>query len=186
MKLPAQTYDWALIKRLYTEGKTAYAISKLEGMPTKQAIMYQIDKGCWGKELATAKELLPTLAETDRAATAARVLAHLKSGDTHKLACAKEGIAESTWRNWRTDDPMVAAKADQAQADYVSNLRGKIEVAADRDWKAAQSLMDRHPMAREEYHTRETSKGEGGITIVLNIDRAEPGENVIDVTPERV
>lgn len=173
MKTPAQAYDWDLIKRLYTGGQTAYAISKMEGMPTKQAVMYRAKKEGWDAVKAEAKELLPTVSDDSRAGTIARIIEHLGNGATHRLACLQEGVSESGWRLWRSEDPLVAAKAEQAMATYVAKQVTRIDTAGDRDWKASAWLLERNPIARDELKPRETKGDNQGLTVVIGIDRTK-------------
>jgi hypothetical protein len=184
-KLPAQSYDWNAIQRLYEDGHTAYAIAQMEGMPTKQAISYRAKRGNWDQNKVVAQALPPLPTTRQDKATPeciARILGRLRSGATLRLACAAEGITDSWLRQLRSEEPALDAFVESAMADYVAGRISQIQSAADRDWKAAAYLVDRHPLAREEYRTRETTKGEGGIQIVLNIQRDE--HETIDVTPE--
>jgi hypothetical protein len=185
-KVPAQSYDWGAIQRLYEDGHTAYAIAQMQGMPTKQAISYRAKRGNWeaNKVIAQALPPLPTTRQ-DKATPEciARILGRLRSGATLRLACAAEGITDSWLRQLRAEEPALDAQVQSAMAEYVAGKVRQIETAADRDWKAAAYLVDRHPLAREEYRTRETDKAGPGIQIVLNIQRDEP--EAIDVTPEK-
>jgi hypothetical protein len=173
MKTPAQSYDWDLIKRLYTGGQTAYAISKMEGMPTKQAVMYRAKKEGWDAVKAEAKELLPSVSDDSRAGTIARILEHLANGATHRLACLQEGVSESAWRLWRSEDVLLAAKAEQAMASYVAKQVNRIDSAGERDWKASAWLLERNPVARDELKPRETKGDNQGLTVVIGIDRTK-------------
>jgi hypothetical protein len=173
MKTPAQTYDWQLIKRLYTSGQTAYAISKMEGMPTKQAVMYQAKKNGWDLVKAEAKELLPVVSDDSRAGTIARILEHLTNGATHRLACLQEGVSESAWRLWRSEDALLAAKAEQAMAQHVATMAGHIDKAASNDWKAAAWRLERNPISRDELKPRESKGDNQGLTVVIGIDRTK-------------
>jgi hypothetical protein len=174
MKTPAQTYDWSLIKRLYTGGQTAYAISKMEGMPTKQAVMYRAKREGWDTVKAEAKELLPLVSDDEsKAGRIARILERLENGATHRLAALSEGIADNTWRLWRQNDPLLASKAEEAQARYVARMAGHIDTAAQNDWKAAAWRLERHPQARDELKPRETKGDNQGLTVVIGIDRTK-------------
>lgn len=193
MKTPAQSYDWSLIKRMYTSGQTAYAISKMEGMPTKQAVMYRAKKDGWDAVKAEAKELLPTVSEDQsRAGKAARILERLANGATHDLAAMSEGINRETWRTWRKADPLLQAKAEQAMALRLTKRIGNIDSAAERDWKAAAWLLERDPMTRDDLKPRETKGDNQGLTVVLNIDRTKvyiekDGEQIlVDASESRV
>jgi hypothetical protein len=186
-KLPAQRYDWNAIQRLYEDGRTAYAIAQMEGMPTKQAISYRAKRGNWDQNKVVAQALppLPTISPSKATPECvSRILSHLRNGATLRLACAQEGITDAYLRDLRNREPALDAQVQSAMAAYVAGKVRQIETAADRDWKAAAYLVDRHPLAREEYRTRETTKGEGGIQIVLNIQRDE--HETIDVTPDNV
>lgn len=173
MKTPAQTYDWSMIKRLYTGGQTAYAISKMEGMPSKQAVMYRAKREQWDIAKAEVAALLPSVNDSvDRAGKAARILERLRNGATHALAARAEGIHPETWRLWRVDDALLQDKAQEAMAQYVATTKGHIDTAAARDWKAAAWLLERHPESRDELKPRESKGDNQGLTVVLNIDRA--------------
>ena len=176
MKTPAQTYDWPLIRRMYTDGQSAYAIAKIEGMPTKQAIQARAKREQWNGVTAIS-QVIPPLPTTRQDKVTpelvSRVLDHLRNGSTIALACAREGIADGYLRELRKEEPALDSMVRQAQSEFVSRKAREIDTAGERDWKASAWLLERHPLARDELKPRETKGDNQGLTVVINVDRAK-------------
>jgi hypothetical protein len=176
MKTPAQTYDWPLIKRMYTDGQSAYAIAKLGGMPTKQAIQARAKREQWNGVTAIAQVIPPlptTRTEHVTPELIARVLDRLRGGATLTLACMAEGMTDAYLRQLRKEEPALDSMVRQAQSEFVARKAREIDTAGERDWKASAWLLERHPLARDELKPRETKGDNQGLTVVIGIDRTK-------------
>ena len=161
----AKKYDWELIKRFYLSGKTAYAIGQMDGMPTKQAVMKHIDSENWKLCPAKVIERLPKGVQGEFAV----VLDNIEAGANFKTAAMAAGITDRTLRKWRKD-PIVQVEIERVQAKHVVKQIKRIDAAGDRDWKAADRLLQVNPISKSQFNN--IDKG-SGLTIVLNIKRDE-------------
>ena len=72
----------------------------------------------------------------------------LRAGSTYRDACEVSGIAWGTWRWWRSGgstDPRVVELVREAQEAHgiaTQSLIASVKVAAQKDWKAAMSLVE--------------------------------------------
>ena len=182
--MPNLPIDWQVVRMRYEAGQSAYKISQdLGGRPTKQGISKRANKEGWVKgngSAITVASQLPivkqaiALAGTTGApskCTPERVgfiLDLVSRGASEKLAASAAGVCQDTLTNWKRKDRQLEEQLRQARAGKLAEWISRIDDASQRDWKAADRLLQASPEA-EEYNHQQT----GGITIVLNIDRAE-------------
>lgn len=181
--------DWALIKADFDSGLSLRECVKRQcerGVNiSKRAIEKRRDKEGW-----TATARLPSVRaqESGEAITQHRgaeqakiVLECLLSGGSLRLAAGRAGMSEDTLARWRDDDAEFAALVDRARFDAVTSNIKHIHSAAPRDWKAAAYLLERNPLTKAEYATKES----GGTVIQVNVavDRAAPETITIDHKP---
>ena len=186
-------FDWPVIRQLYQSGRTAYALAKIPGNPSKQAIMKRAKKEGWavgnseGNPVTVSQLSPPALFNGD--SIKGRILAQLAEGATYKLAAACIGVSDRTLRDWREQDPAFASACNSARAQHRVKLVKYIDRAAERDWKAAAWRLERDEETREDFASRSAHGFPPGITVVLNVDRSKvPAgyEHVIDGHPDRV
>jgi hypothetical protein len=190
--MPKLPIDWDLVRLKYEAGQTPYAISRdLGGRPSKQGIVKRASKEGWtvtdSSTLAVAAELPivkraqaltgPTKCTAERVAF---ILELVGRGASVKLAATAAGINPKTLKKWSEDDPQLGEQLRQARAGKLAEWIGHIDTAAQRDWKAADRLLQAAPEA-EDFSQHQ----QGGITIVLNIDRDNADNPVIDSSPIR-
>ena len=188
-KLPI---DWQLVRMKYEAGQTAYRISQdMGGRPTKQGITLRPNKEGWNKgagsaitianELPIVKQALalagPTKCTAERVAF---VLDLVSRGSSERLTATAAGISAKTLARWKQQDPVLTEQLRQARAGKLAEWIGRIDEAATRDWKAADRLLQASPDLDDWSQTQQ-----GGITIVLNIDRDQQGV-VIEGTSKEV
>jgi hypothetical protein len=99
------------------------------------------------------------------------ILELLSSGSTEALAARAAGVNVKTLKRWQTEDPLLAEQCRQARAGKLADWIASIDRAATTDWKAAKELLTQADDA-DGFHRADT---QGGITIVLNIDRDNEG-----------
>jgi hypothetical protein len=170
--------DWEFIRLRWESGESSYAIAKALGRPTKQGIDKRIKREAWVRKdngITVARQL--SIVERARAigngskATAERIgllLELMGKGSTAKLACSVVGISADTLTKWQAIDPQLTEQIRQARNGKVAEWFSHIDMAAKRDWKAADRLLQSAPEAE---NWQGTGHGSGGITVVLNIDR---------------
>ncbi len=169
--------DWDQVRLRFEAGQTPYAISQdLGGRPSKQGIAKRAHKEGWTRRenaLSIAEQL--PIVERARALTGptkctaeriAFVLELVGKGSPIKLAASAAGISDKTLKRWMADDPQLEEQVRQARAGKLSEWISHIDRHSERDWKAADRLLQVSPDAGD-FNQVNT----GGITIVLNIDR---------------
>lgn len=171
----------------FEAGQTPYAISRdLGGRPTKQGVAKRAAREGWQAQANSTVSVAAELPIVKRAqmltgptkCTAERVAFILElvgRGSSIKLAATAAGINPKTLKQWTDQDPQFAEQLRQARAGKLAEWIGHIDGAASRDWKAADRLLQAAPEA-EDFSQHQ----QGGITIVLNIDRDAAQGPVID------
>lgn len=190
----AHNYDWPYIRMRYEAGETAYAISQAMGWkPTKQAIMKRAAKEGWERAEPSDDDELPERLPIVAQALSIRshkltdellrvVLGMIGVGATEALACQAAGINQTTWIDWKHQDPKLKDAVHRARAGKLSEWIGRIDQASQKDWKAAQTLLQAAPETRE--HFGKDQQG-SKLEVVIHIDRDAPGtEHVRGVTIE--
>ena len=115
------------------------------------------------------------------------ILDGLERGVTLGVACAVNGITPMTFRNWREADEELELRVKEAQGKSAQTLLGHMHEAAERDWKAAEALLARNAVTKDDFGAQDTKKG-GTINVQINIPR--PGDteqryaDVIDITED--
>lgn len=173
--------DWDLVRLKFENGQSAYAISQdLGGKPTKQGIAKRAQREGWQRRTnsLTIAEQLPIVQRAQaltgpHKSTAERVafiLEMVGSGASLKLAATAAGVSPKTLDRWQSEDPQLAERLRQARAGKLCEWLSRIDSASTRDWKAADRLLSASPEAED----WAAANNQGGITIVLNIDRDSP------------
>lgn len=166
--------DWPRIRALFELGSTAYQISKLPGMPSKQAIQNKANKEEWQRQ-EEGKRILPIVAKaltidsyklTDEVLET--VLGLIAEGSTIELACSASGIHHETWRKWCLKDERLRDATTRARAGKVSAWLSTVDRATDKDWKAATWLMQNSPDTRQTFGQQHH---DNKLEVVINIDR---------------
>ena len=161
-----QSFDWPMIRASYERGLSPNEIVRtLPNMPTRHAIEKRAVKEGWQVAIVPSGEV--TFNDGDPKAV---VLAKIRSGSPQKLAALAAGIAESTLYDWMNADPSFRSLVQASRAAYLTTNIERIHQAGARDWRAAAYGLERAPETRDQYGA---TKQEGGLTIVLQIDRSE-------------
>jgi len=152
----------------FEAGQTPYAISRdLGGRPTKQGVAKRAAREGWQVQANSTVSVAAELPIVKRA--------QMLTGPTKCTAERVAGINPKTLKQWTDQDPQLAEQLRQARAGKLAEWIGHIDGAASRDWKAADRLLQAAPEA-EDFSQHQ----QGGITIVLNIDRDATQGPVID------
>ena len=64
-------------------------------------------------------------------------------GATAKDAAAVAGLSEATFYAWKASDPEFSESITRAENECAARLAAKLAVAADADWRAAESWLKR-------------------------------------------
>lgn len=180
--------DWLEVERRYRAGESERSIAgdlTSRGMPISNVAIHQHAKrGNWrGQHIAAqaangAKRAGP-IAKPKVAAlqivpqTDLRrqiVLEKLASGLTLKLAAISAGVRPETLYDWRRTDQDFAHACDAASAAWASSQVDVMNAAGDRgDWRASLSLLERHPISRDEYGLPQAAKGGNVLNVSFNV-----------------
>jgi len=174
--------NWDAIQVRYTQGETAYAISKsLAGVPSKVGISKRAKREGWGRineDTMRTAENLPIVRRASGSALGKRapenialILESIELGATEKVAAGIAGISPKTLTRWKQEDPRLAMEIHARRSQNVAEMLGHINQAAQKDWKAAAWSLERDPYSREEFSNR--NKEKEMPTIILNIHRDE-------------
>ena len=100
------------------------------------------------------------------------VVAELKLGLGVTGACARAGIAKSTYQSWMTrgatgEEPFstFSAAATRARADGVRALAATVRKAANDDWRAAAWMLERQDPDEWSRRTELTGKSGGPVEV---------------------
>lgn len=167
-------FDWPTIRAAYERGLTPTEIvSTLPDCPSRQAVEKRAKKEGW--QVAKLPNQAPDTQLTGKDATRAVVLQKVRSGVPLGIAARAAGIHPNTLKNWRDDDVEFGEAVQAARAAFLARKIQQIDEAGERDWKAASYLVERASETRDEYSQ---SKSDGGLTIVLQIDRSQEPRGV--------
>lgn len=165
------TYDWPTIRNSYERGISPSEIARtVPESPSRQAIEKRAIKEGWQVAVVQSQPDQP-VSDTTRGVIVQKV----RSGVPFTQAAREAGITERTLYNWRHDGSGFAEILEAARAAFLSKQIERIDDAGTRDWKAAAYLLERAPETRSEFGQKQDS---GGLTIVLNINRAEEPEGL--------
>jgi hypothetical protein len=103
------------------------------------------------------------------------ILDHIARGAPKNLAAAAAGISAETLRNWEKQDGQLSEQMRIARAGKVAEWIGHIDDHAQRDWKAADRLLQ----ASDEVEGFKAGNSHGGITVVIAIDRDPTPDNIV-------
>ena len=105
------------------------------------------------------------------------VVAELKLGLGVTGACARAGIAKSTYQSWMTrgatgEEPFstFSAAATRARADGVRALAATVRKAANDDWRAAAWMLERQDPDEWSKRTELTGKSGGPVEVKTTSD----------------
>lgn len=199
--MPAQSkpgVDWHDIKGRLEAGESAYSIAKstegTERRVSKQAILKRAKKEGWlpgprkwlpaTKATETARRIADPQTRADQILAArglrtpenaAEILSYLETGAPRYIAARSVGMSEDTLAAWLKTDAEFSALVDKAESEYLrANFKATRSAAERGDPRAAQWNIQKHRLTRDEYS--DTNKGSGGITVNINIPRANPDE----------
>ena len=174
-------YDWPYIRLRYESGETAYTISKrMGGKPSKQAIMKRAAKEGWEQGQASPElpARLPIVAAalnvesrklTDEVLQI--ILGMVANGSPEGIAAQAAGIHPTTLIDWKKQDPRLKDAIHRARAGKLSEWIARIDSASQKDWKAAQALLQAAPETRDQFGKTD---GKGSkLEIVININRED-------------
>lgn len=183
----ARNYDWTRIRLLYEGGMTPYKIAaRYLNRPSAQGIRNRAKKEGWlvnEGSVAAASSLpgMPALGSPVNGSydpeTVGVVLEMIGHGSTEKLACEAAGITQQTLIRWKHERPQFIDLLKQARARKLTEYLANIDRAAATDWKASQTLLEKAP-EMEDWKPKQ--QGDGGVTVVLNIDRDPTGLTAIE------
>lgn len=97
----------------------------------------------------------------------AKLINALELCRNEKIACDVVGIDVSTLHRWKQEDPELAKIVQAARARRVVSWIEAIDRAANKDWKAANRLLQVAPETRDVFGEQHDT----GPRIVLNIHR---------------
>lgn len=163
----ARNFDWQKIRTMRLAGHTSYAISKLPGMPSKQAIMKHEKAEDWGNQtgnpqLPQLPNLPPALLGKDTPESRARFVALVAQGVPQRHAAAAIGFSDRTTRGWKDNDAAFAAQVAAARSAHLIGHVGNINDHSKRDWKASAWVLER---ADSEFRPRFNP----GAAIMINL-----------------
>ena len=180
-----QKYDWDAIRVQYEAGENSSVISKIcGGRPTRHGSRKRALREGWlevSTDTMEAVRKLPSVQEPSfpRAASnelgkrtvgnARLLLSAVERGAPPKLAADLIGLTRDQIKAWMNDDSQFAMEIRSRAAQFVLGYARRIGDAD--DWKAWKFLLERSPIAREEYGTQRAEKAQP--TIILNIHRDE-------------
>ena len=178
-------YDWDAIRARYEAGENSSVISKIcGGRPTRHGIRKRALREGWlevSTDTMEAVRKLPSVQEPSfpRAASnelgkrtvgnARLLLSAVERGAPPKLAADLIGLTRDQIKAWMNDDSQFAMEIRSRAAQVVLGYARRIGDAD--DWKAWKFLLERSPIAREEYGTQRAEKAQ--LNIILNIHRDE-------------
>lgn len=112
------------------------------------------------------------------------ILAGVQSGASETTAAGAAGIDISTWKAWKAADQELAQLTLKARRASLMGAEHQIAQAGERgDWRASLTRLERAPETRDDWAPSKGGSGEGGIKVIINIDRGGR-EPMIDVSPE--
>ena len=184
-------YDWDAIRARYEAGENSSVISKIcGGRPTRHGIRKRALREGWlsiSTDTKQAVRNLPSIQEPSfpRAASnelgkrtvgnARLLLSAVERGAPPKLAADLIGLTRDQIKAWMNDDSQFAMEIRSRAAQVVLGYARRIGDAD--DWKAWKFLLERSPIAREEYGTQRAEKAQP--IIILNIHRDEVVEPAV-------
>ncbi len=166
-------YDWPKIWALIDSGRTAYQVSKLPNMPSREGIRKALKRRTQNDNQsgrAVAKRQ-PKSLRVCNPENKQRVVDMAATGATLKLAATAAGISERTLYNWRQNDADFAANLQMAKGAFLLDMVANIADASKRDWKAGAYLLERAPESRDEFGRTDAS--DKPVQVILNIIRGD-------------
>ena len=146
---------------------------------SRQAVEKQAKKNDWvratdenlkvAENMAVAQPVKGSLLGKRSPENIAQALNIIALSRNESLACQAIGIDGSTWIRWKKEDPDLARQCRAMRARKVVSWIETMDRSAERDWKAADRLLQIAEETKEQFGESRDS----GPTIVLNIQRDE-------------
>ena len=106
-------------------------------------------------------------------ATQAKILESIRAGLTHKLACMRVGVNDSTFYRWLQEGSQARSgrykdfhdEVMRANADSAEVLLNQIRIKAYEDWRAAAFILERR--FPDDYGKRTELTGKDGGPVIV-------------------
>jgi len=113
-------------------------------------------------------------------AVVAAILEALAAGQARGTAAALAGIGATTLARWVADDPDLACRVEQAEAQAVRDALGVIHRAAESGtWQAAAWWLERRYPEVWSRRPRDPAPGSVGPVIIRWADDPEPADHAL-------
>lgn len=182
--------DWAGCRDQWEAGLSAHKLCKLYPI-SRQAIDQRAKSEGWVKHdrivntlpaVTGFYELIASTTATPEAI--ALILKSYEDGNSQNVVAAMAGFSHTTLANWRRDHAEFDKAVRKAQAKHASSLINNIKRASDRDWRAADRLLQVNELTKAEHQPSGADQGKPAINVVININRpAIEGDRVIEHEP---